>query len=321
MHPPGLRVGQGGVKRGVVRMFGKSNGSGVSGRTPANDQVVSGRCYARAPMDPLPFDCRLSPLTFDIASAAGWYSSIAGVLAGFALLAILLPLDHIDDDTDEATTSNAVVVFVSAFFSLLILSFAYAVLAGRSGDGDELAIATFEQLLLGGMFGLSTLLLLLGLQAVLRSYGANRLVFAPARQLIRVMTADPRAGARARAAVLERARSGPLSSASGYGCAGAVRRRRLPVVGLGRPRHRRRRDGRHRPAGPAPRAAPGRSLGRARPRPSSCSAMTVVIVITASVLVPLLPLETLTSPLLEHGALLVAAAGALAVAWATWAGR
>jgi len=39
------------------------------------------------------------------------------------------------------------------------------------------------------MFGLSTLLLLLGLQAVLRSYGANRLVFAPARQLIRVMTA------------------------------------------------------------------------------------------------------------------------------------
>ena len=35
VHPPGLRGGQGGVKRGVVRMFGKPYGSGV-GRTRAD---------------------------------------------------------------------------------------------------------------------------------------------------------------------------------------------------------------------------------------------------------------------------------------------
>jgi hypothetical protein len=43
-------------------------------------------------------DCRISALDFDIAASAGWYSAIAGLLAGllagFALLAILLPLDH-----------------------------------------------------------------------------------------------------------------------------------------------------------------------------------------------------------------------------------
>ena len=39
-------------------------------------------------------DCRLSSLDFDIAASAGWYSVIAGLLAGFALLSILLPLDH-----------------------------------------------------------------------------------------------------------------------------------------------------------------------------------------------------------------------------------
>jgi hypothetical protein len=30
-------------------------------------------------------DCRLSSVDFDIAASAGWYSAIAGVLAGFAL--------------------------------------------------------------------------------------------------------------------------------------------------------------------------------------------------------------------------------------------
>ena len=271
-------------------------------------------------MDPLPIDCRLSPLAFDIASAAGWYSSIAGVLAGFALLAILLPLDHIDDDTDEATTSNAVVVFVSAFFSLLILSFAYAVLAGRSGEGDELAIAAFEQLLLGGMFGLSTLLLLLGLQAVLRSYGANRLVFAPARHLIRVMTAilgPVLVLALQFSSALDLARyrlhadTGALAQCDIAGFPASVWVDLaiviLAMVGIVLLALLGERLPSDRAAGPT---AARLVLG-----------LTVVIVITASVLVPLLPLELLTSPLLEHGALLVAAAGALAVAWASWASR
>lgn len=271
-------------------------------------------------MDPLPVDCRLSPLAFDMATAAGWYSSIAGVLAGFALLAILLPLDHVDDDSDEHTTSNAVVVFVSAFFSLLILSFAYAVLSGRGGEGDELAIAVFEQLLLGGVFGLSTLLLLLGIHAVLRSYGSNRLVFAPARQLIRVMTAilGPLlvlALQFSSALDLARYRLGADAAGmaqcdvAGFPAAvwvdlAIVAAATIGIALLALLRERL-------PAHPS--AAPTAAklvLG-----------MTSVIVVVASVLVPLLPTATVTSPLLEHGALVAAAVGALAVAYASWASR
>ena len=68
-------------------------------------------------------DCRLSSVDFDIAASAGWYSAIAGLLAGFALLYILFPLDHESADSDETETGNAVVVFTCAFFSLLILAF------------------------------------------------------------------------------------------------------------------------------------------------------------------------------------------------------
>ena len=50
-------------------------------------------------------------------------------------------------------------------------------------------------------------------------------------------------------------------------------------------------------------------------------AMTFLIVVAASILVPLLPVETVTSPLLEHGALLLVATGALVLAYATWASR
>lgn len=81
--------------------------------------------------------CRPSSIDFDIAASAGWYSAIAGLLAGFALLYILFPLDHETTVSDETDTGNAVVVFTCAFFSLLILAFTYAVLAGRTGDGHH----------------------------------------------------------------------------------------------------------------------------------------------------------------------------------------
>ena len=107
--------------------------------------------------------CRLSTIDFDIAASAGWYSAIAGLLAGFALLYILFPLDHETTVSDETDTGNAVVVFTCAFFSLLILAFTYAVLAGRTGDGPVVGVAAHEQLLNGTAFGLTTLLLLFGL--------------------------------------------------------------------------------------------------------------------------------------------------------------
>jgi len=46
--------------------------------------------------------CRLSGLEFDVAASAGWYSAIAGLLGGFAFVAVLLPLDHevVEDESD-----------------------------------------------------------------------------------------------------------------------------------------------------------------------------------------------------------------------------
>ncbi len=125
--------------------------------------------------------------TFDIAAAAGWYSAVAGLLAGFALLAVLLPLDHdaSDEDTAEAAGASGVIVFTSAFFSLLILAFTYAILSGRSSG----PVAAHEQQLNGAAFGLSALLLLLGLREVLRLYGSNRAMMQPAQNLISRTTA------------------------------------------------------------------------------------------------------------------------------------
>jgi hypothetical protein len=265
-------------------------------------------------------DCRLPGLTFDIASSAGWYSSIAGVLAGFALLAILLPLDHVDDDTDEAMTSDAVVVFVSAFFSLLILSFAYAVLAGRTGGGAELGVAAHEQLTLGGAFGLSTILLLLGLSAVLRSYGANRFVFAPAHRIIRVMVGilGPvlvLAMQFSSALDVERVRlasamdAPPACDVLGFP-SGVWVNLVIVVVAI---------------AGVLLLAA---FRERLPPRRSAATGaakvvlgLTVLLTVWSSVVVPLLPASAVISPVLEHGALVISSVGALAVAHAAWASR
>ena len=109
--------------------------------------------------------------SFDIAASAGWYSAVAGLLAGFALLAILLPLDHEAEDGEAVYGANTVVIYVCSFFSLLILSVSYAVLAGRTGGGAVAGVAAHEQMLFGAAFGLATLPLLFGLHAILRTYG------------------------------------------------------------------------------------------------------------------------------------------------------
>jgi len=132
--------------------------------------------------------CQLNDVAFDVASSAGWYSAVAGLLAGFAFVAVLLPLDHDSSDQDERQTAHAVVVFVCAFFSLLILSLTYAILAGRTGGGAADGIAAHEQMINGAAFGLSVLLLLFGLRAVLGAYGANRHVFDSARSLVLAVT-------------------------------------------------------------------------------------------------------------------------------------
>lgn len=131
--------------------------------------------------------CEIPTAGFDIAAAAGWYSAVAGLLAGFAMLAILLPLDHETRERGadvEQAGANGVVVFTSAFFALLVLTFTYAVLAGQPPG----AIAAHEQQLNGAAFGVASLLMLLGLREVLRLYGGNRGMLEPANALIGQVT-------------------------------------------------------------------------------------------------------------------------------------
>ena len=59
-------------------------------------------------------------------------------------------------------------------FALLVLSVDYAILGGRTASGMVAAVAAHEHMLFGPAFGLSALLLLFALNAVLRTYGANR---------------------------------------------------------------------------------------------------------------------------------------------------
>lgn len=132
-------------------------------------------------------DCRLPRLDFDFAAAAGWYSSIAGLLAGFAFLAILLPLDHEKLSTQGAAADRSVVAFTCAFFSLVLVAFDYAVLGGAA-DPTGAGRAAHEQMLSGTAFGLATLLLLYGLYAVLKAQGSDGEVFEPALRIILLMT-------------------------------------------------------------------------------------------------------------------------------------
>jgi hypothetical protein len=271
-------------------------------------------------------DCGFSSLDFDIAASAGWYSAIAGLLAGFALLAILLPLDHASemgaDDTDDTGligASESVVMFTCAFFSLLILGFTYAILAGRTGEGAIEGVAAHEQLLNGAAFGLATLLLLLGLRAVLATYGPNRQVFRPARSVMLGMTAflGPVAALSLQftnALDIERYRASLRGGAESCGSAGiptgvwinlsitaatllalvvlAVIHRRLP-----------------------------RTVGASVLIAKGVLGFCVLVVVWSSLVVPLLPTSVVAGAVFEHVTLAATGVATLLVAAAAWSTR
>lgn len=263
-------------------------------------------------------DCRLDAAAFDIASSAGWYSAIAGLLAGFALLAILLPLDHEATASDDPHAADSVVIFTCAFFALLILGFNYGVLAGRSGDGPAAGVAAHEQLLNGAVFGLATLLLLFGLRAVLSSYGTNATVFEPAGTVILVATATfgpivSLALQFSNALDLEHYRAGlsaePDCSTGGLPSgvwinlaitAVAV----MAVLGVALLRQR----------------LP-RSLTAATTVAKGTLVLGVVVTVWTAVVVPLLPIEFITSAAFEHLTLAAAGVATVVVAAAAWAAR
>ena len=249
---------------------------------------------------------------FDIAAAAGWYSAVAGLLAGFALVAMLLPLDRDGAEVEPEGVTNAVVIFTCSFFSLLILSISYAILAGRVGSGTVAGVAAHEQMLNGAAFGLATLLMLFGLHAILGTYGANREAFAPARQLILTVTSVLApilvlALQFSNTLDLQRFRAGgdldgiPLGLWANLVIAltgtisillVATARSRLPT------------------ASTAPRLIAKTVLG-----------YTFAATIWTSVAVPLVPVEIITSAAMEHAVMGLTALGAVAVSVASWIGR
>jgi hypothetical protein len=262
-------------------------------------------------------ECRLGSLDFDIPASAGWYSSIAGVLAGFALLAILLPLDHEAANEDDDRSADTVVIMTCAFFSLLLLSFSYAILAGRVGD-SELGQAVHEQLLLGVALGLASLLLLFALHTLLSTYGTNRRAFLPAQRIIMIATSliGPVvviAMQFSNALDIERVRlaANPTSSCGFGGLPGgvwvnlAITAVGLLTVVVVAVLHRR-----------IPRNA------RAASRIAvAVLGFTTLVVVWTSTAAPLLPSELLTNAIFEHVALSLTALAAVGVAITSWSGR
>lgn len=261
--------------------------------------------------------CRLGDVNFDVASSAVSYSGVASLLAGFAFVAVLLPLDH-DSDVDDRETGHAVVVFICAFFSLLILSISYAILAGRTGGGTSNGIAAHEQMLNGAAFGLSVLLLLFGLRAVLGAYGKNRHVFDSARSLVLVVTSilGPAlllALQFSNAVDVERYRQSidPSASCGPWGIpTGVWLNLGITVTALG--------------------AIVGVALARRRlPHSEGAPELvaktvlgyTIVLVLWTSLAVPLLPDAVVTNSALEHLAVGLTAALTIAFSAVSWVGR
>lgn len=263
-------------------------------------------------------DCRLEAAAFDIASSAGWYSAIAGLLAGFALLAILLPLDHEANASDDPHTADSVVIFTCAFFTLLILAFNYGVLSGRTGEGAAAGVAAHEQLLNGAVFGLATLLMLFGLRAVLSSYGTNSSVFEPAGSVILVATAAlgpivSLALQFSNALDLEHYRAGLVPEPDcGTGGLPAGVWINLAITAI------------------AAVAVVGVALLRER-LPHSLTAATsvakgtlvlaVAVTVWTAVIVPLLPIDVVTGAVVEHVTLAATGVATVIVAIAAWAAR
>lgn len=114
-------------------------------------------------------------ICWNISQSAGYYSQFAGVLAGFVFVAITLLLTPAnleifkDPSRKQARTITLQSLFVS-FFSLLISSFLFAVIAGEQ--------TTIRAFALGGiassLFVLSVLQVMLSINWLFKGYGVDR---------------------------------------------------------------------------------------------------------------------------------------------------
>ena len=176
-----------------------------------------------------------------------------------------------------------------------------------------------EQLLHGAAFGLATLLLLFGLRAVLSTYGRNRLVFVPARNVILMMTAvlGPIVALSlqfANALDIERYRGSLASPSAACGPGGVPSgvwvnlsitvASLIAIVALAALRHR------------LPRSA-GASTAIAKGVLGFC----VLTVAWSSLVVPLIPADLVAGALFEHVTLAATGVATVVVAAAAWSAR
>lgn len=85
--------------------------------------------------------CRAtSHYPFSITTTAGYYSQLAGVLAGFAFTALIfLATARITREDSKDAFASALRVLVAGFLALILTSLGYAVLAGEPGTDGRTA--------------------------------------------------------------------------------------------------------------------------------------------------------------------------------------
>lgn len=98
-------------------------------------------------------------LSFDIATTAGLYSTLAGLLAGFAFtgLVLLLTSRMASQVTRPTAFADATRSLAGAFAALVLCSLNYATLGGETVSAGR---ATAEEMVTGISFGVSVLLVL-----------------------------------------------------------------------------------------------------------------------------------------------------------------
>lgn len=125
--------------------------------------------------------CDVSRLTYNIASTGGLYSTMTGILAGFAFLAITLVLAGSHRRPDDPTPTDRklendirlLLALTFAFIGLILATIQYAVLAGEGGCSLIAGRAASEELLGGIAFAFSALLLFYAIVQMLTHSGVS----------------------------------------------------------------------------------------------------------------------------------------------------
>lgn len=121
--------------------------------------------------------------TFDVTKSATLYSTLAGVLAGFAFTALIYLLAAMGgqtradraDQTEIASQENHVIVSLfCALFALVITTFLYAILASEQNESLVQGRAASEEVLSGIAFAFSIAILFYALVLLIDGIGLKR---------------------------------------------------------------------------------------------------------------------------------------------------